>query len=93
MVRSYKSTHYHGEAVALASNEIGRMDSAISSPVVIAGGRIELNSRNKTVRVYGRSKTYEPEEHGKCKGANEYAAMLIAKAMPGYDVKWSDDGY
>ena len=55
---------------------------------VIGGGRIARQESNKTISVYGYSKTF-----GRSPGCNERTAGIIREVLPGYEVTWSDAGY
>lgn len=52
----------------------------------IGGGRIDINKENKTIFVYGYSKSYGICDH------NSTCDLLIEKYND-YEITWSNDGY
>ena len=55
---------------------------------VVGGGRVAYDARARTARVYGYSRRF-----GRARGCNQRTAAMIAEAMPGVAVEWSDRGY
>jgi len=87
VVRSFKNHKFHAEMYQVLMKEVKKKNPSIQGDV-IGGGRIVKDSKQKSISIYGYSKTF-----GRCEGCNEKSAEIISLAFPDYSVTWSDDGY
>ena len=85
VVRSFAGKKFHADNFQQAMVELEPLGLRGK---VIGGGRIEYDPADRTVSVYGYSKTF-----GRSAGCNEHAASLIEQALPECTVSWSDKGY
>ena len=70
VVRSYSGSRYHAHTFQRAMEALEGWQGR-----VVGGGRIALDSRAKTISIYGYSKTF-----GRAPGCNEHSAQLIQQA-------------
>jgi hypothetical protein len=85
LVRGFCAAAYHDDVfqhhlpAILAAPGVARAECA-------GGGRIAADARAKTLRIYGYSKGYGRGDHAA-------AAALVRVALPGWAVRWDNEGY
>ena len=85
IVRALEGLKFHAENYDVTASILKPLGIHIR---VVGGGRIKRDDKNKTISVYGYSKTF-----GRAAGCNERSAAMIREALPAYAVDWSDAGY
>ena len=85
IVRALEGLKFHAENFDVVHSLLHPLGIHVR---VIGGGRIARQESNKTISVYGYSKTF-----GRSPGCNERTAGIIREVLPGYEVTWSDAGY
>ena len=85
IVRALQGLRYHAENFDATRRLLRPLGVRCK---VIGGGRIVRDSENRSISVYGYSKTF-----GRAPGANEKTAEILREHFPDYSVEWSDKGY
>lgn len=85
VVRSYEGLKFHAQMYEKAMQELRTMGVAGK---VVGGGRIAMDPAQRSIHIYGYSKTF-----GRAEGCNEASSLIIQKSYPDWKVTWSDDGY
>jgi len=88
VVRNTAGLPYHPDMYYAAMDKLEKEGLGQVKGRVIGGGRIEYYPEQKTVSIYGYSKTF-----GRVKGCNQKSAEIVELAYPDHKVSWSDDGY
>ena len=86
-VRNTVGLQYHAE---MASEAIRTELHRLKHVRVLGGGRIQFSRMNRTISIWGYSKTY-----GRCEKCNRVAAELVGKSAEyaQYHTTWSNEGY
>ena len=88
VVRNTSGLAYHPDMYTAAMDKLESQGLTQVEGHVIGGGRIEYYPKDKTVSIYGYSKTF-----GRAKGCNKRSCEIVKAAFPDHEVTWSDDGY
>ena len=83
IVRGFKWANYHADIYDQVEMEMTRKGVKCSC---IGGGRIDHDSDNKRIIVYGYSVGFGRADHAK-------TVQLLLKKYPDYDITFSNDGY
>ncbi|OCT85432.1 14 kDa phosphohistidine phosphatase [Xenopus laevis] len=81
IVRGTKSAEYHNHIFEKVNPEIQALGLECKC---LGGGKIEHNSKDKKIRIFGESTGYGKADHS-------VAAEKLKKAYSDYEVTWSDD--
>ncbi|CAH2329429.1 14 kDa phosphohistidine phosphatase-like [Pelobates cultripes] len=81
IVRGTSSAEYHNHIFEKINPDL---QAAGFECTVLGGGKIEHNSKEKKIRVFGESTGYGKADHS-------ITAEKLKKAYSGYEVIWSDD--
>lgn len=85
VVRGWKKFKYHksnfDHFTSIESKNIKNCNSK-----AIGGGRININSTEKTISVYGYSKSYNRCDHS-------LTCDILKKYFPDYFISWNNEGY
>eukprot|EP00808_Paulinella_micropora_P007341 g34343.t1 len=89
-VRMDPQAAYHVEVAEPFTDLLKAVDKHNTLAItVLGGGRIEHNSKKKTISIYGFSYGF-PWQPG---ASHAISHKLCVEAYPGYSVDWSDKGY
>ncbi|KAJ8279150.1 hypothetical protein COCON_G00062160 [Conger conger] len=81
IVRGTKNAQYHNHIFEKVSPE---MENLGLDCTCLGGGKIEHNSKEKTIRVFGESTGYGKAEHS-------VTAEKLKSTFEDYNITWSDD--
>ncbi|GAB6025101.1 14 kDa phosphohistidine phosphatase [Chamberlinius hualienensis] len=83
IVRGYTWAGYHVDIFEKVESELRKLNLDV---FCVGGGRIEHNTDDKSISVYGYSQGYGRADHA-------ITTDIIKKHYPDYKVTWSDEGY
>uniref|UniRef100_A0A8D0L928 14 kDa phosphohistidine phosphatase n=1 Tax=Sphenodon punctatus TaxID=8508 RepID=A0A8D0L928_SPHPU len=81
IVRGTKAAEFHNHIFEKVNPEMEKLDFECKC---LGGGKIDHNSRDKKIRVFGLSTGYGKEDHS-------VAVDILKKAYNDYEITWSDD--
>ena len=85
IVRGWENLEYHVDVYEKFKEDEGKKLDGIDTDV-IGGGRININSKDKKIKVYGHSVQFGICDHS-------FTCQLIEKEYGDYSVEFSNEGY
>ena len=87
-LRGRADCKYHKGIYRKFIDEVKALGKTKIKTKCLGGGRIEANSKNKTLFVYGYSNAYGRYEH-----QHEKSVEMLKVVYPDYKITWSNEGY
>jgi phosphohistidine phosphatase len=87
VVRGYTKYTFHVDNYGDFQQEITELDlDKLVEYNCLGGGRININEKNKTIKVYGYSKNFGLCDH-------QISCNIIRGTFPNYTISWTNEGY
>ena len=89
IVRGFKDCHEHSDVFQKFYRQELKVNETLNNKyytMLQGGGRIDHDSANKKISIYGYSNSFGAANH-------QVTQAILKETYPDYDVKWSNEGY